>query len=184
MYRIATFLVAVALIGSGVSYFVLSNKFTVSDTAVVVYQKPSSDESNSVSITSRQLSKSENPTRIFSEQLNMNVDIALGGKNITTNEWILDSKNAFSTNESATPLIYGHNSDDVFAKLSQAGMGTEFTVQYDGASEKYTYLATRFIDVNDASILSEKSESNIMMLLTCSGPFNELRRIVYVERVA
>lgn len=178
MYKIVTSVVSIALIVGGFAYLVKANNYT-SRNARVVSNAPSVGD---VSVDDAALS--EAPVRIVSKELGIDVQIIAGSKNTTTNEWMLDTNNAFFATETSTPLLYGHNVADIFAGLSRAGTGTEFDLHHDTVTEKYTYLATRFVDPNDASVLSEKNDSDIVMLLTCSGVFNESRRIVYIQKIS
>lgn len=181
MYKIATSLVSIALIVGGFTYLVTANNYTPSN-ARVITDTPSVGSASDVSADDVALSKS--PVRIVSEKLDIDVQIMAGGKNTTTNEWMLDANNAFLAVETSTLLLYGHNVANIFANLYRAGAGTEFDLQYDTFTEKYTYLATRFVDPNDASVLRESNDPDVVMLLTCSGAFNESRRIVYIQKIS
>lgn len=181
MYKFVTFLVAVSLIVGGLSYLVMSNNFTV-NSARIITNSPSATAHDFTPVG--RVSPSQPPERIVSAELDIDVQIIAGGKDTTTNEWMLDTNNAFLAAETPTPILYGHNVSDIFAGLSMAGAGSEFDLQYDTYAHKYIYLATRFVDPDDVSILSERNNPNVVMLLTCSGVFNELRRIVYIQKIS
>ncbi len=159
--------------------YLLSVGNNVSADAIVTTQKPyQSSDSNQESSVIHEL-----PTRLSSADLDIDLEISEGSYDQATSAWTLDDSRAYSAAGTETPLIYGHNTNAVFAHLSKADVDTRFEIHYSASSEVYKYVATRFVGANDASILHEVNNPDIIALLTCSGIFNESRRIVYIQRM-
>ena len=180
MRSILLYIVAVAFIGGG-SMYLSSVSNNVSVDAVLTVQKP---QHPSVA-TSRESSVAQKqPIHLSSDDLDMDLEISEGSYDHATGSWTVGDTRVYNAVGTTTPLLYGHNTNVVFADLSKADVNTRFTLHYSTSSEVYRYVATRFVGANDASIVHETNNPDTILLLTCSGIFNESRRIVYIERIA
>lgn len=119
------------------------------------------------------------PVRITITDLTIDLNIKQGAYDKTTHGWNIDSQNAYLAIEPATPIIYAHNRPSLFYALRNVKNHTIMTLHHsDGTAVHYSYVKTRFVTPDDGSVLTE-ANSQTVILLTCSGLFDESRRIVY-----
>ncbi len=127
------------------------------------------------------------PTRLKIERLGMNLAVLQGNYDPETLAWTLSDTDAFYATPSQQPgtkpgttLIYGHNRVDAFAPLAAVGQGevVELTLE-DGTRLSYTYSHDARITPEATSILTERSLYPQLVLMTCDGMFNEVRRVMY-----
>jgi len=119
------------------------------------------------------------PVRMQIVTADLNLTVKKGTFDARTYQWTINDSDAFFAEGTATPLIYGHNRPGIFAPLSHIQKGSVLELTYaDGSTGSYVYYATRFVSPDDASVLKETNPQTVM-LLTCSGLFNDSRRIVY-----
>jgi sortase (surface protein transpeptidase) len=112
-------------------------------------------------------------------QIGIDVEVSKGGIDNTSNAWAIDGTHAFYAMNTSTPILYSHNQAKLFSNLRNADEYSRLTLTYDdGSTISLEYVATRFIDANDGSILTENNPDTII-LMTCSGIADEMRRIVY-----
>lgn len=164
--------IPLALVAAGAAYLVLAQEAHASASIIVPPPQQASVVSNEPIKT---------PSRMSIPTFSINLHVSSGVFDTKSNQWSINESDAFFAKGTATPLLYGHNRDSVFAPLADAKKGTVLELTYpDGSTAKYTYYGTRFVSPDDASVLSEK-HSDMLILLTCSGLFSDSRRIVYFE---
>lgn len=168
---------SLALIVGGLTYL-QTQTASVADGAKIVTAQPTIDKANSTKKNIRQ----EIPNRIISSDINLNIAVNAGKFDTSSSTWDVGTGSAYYASSTGTPLIYAHNTSDAFGNLKKINSSTEFELIYADTQQRYSYIATRFIDADDGKILTEESD-NMIMLMTCSGLFNEQRRIVYLRHI-
>ena len=167
---------SIVLVLSGSTYL-LNGTHSVAADAVVVSQQP---HGLAAAAKPQPQTAFGQPLRIAAKSIGLNVEVVAGFHDLSNNDWMLDADIAFYVGNTGTPFVYGHNIENIFAKLIDADVTTDFEVIYENSTESYSYVATRFVEPSDISVLNEKNDGMIM-LMTCSGAFNEVRRIVYLR---
>lgn len=123
------------------------------------------------------------PTRLNIPQAGIDLPVAIGIFDQTVGQWNINDTHAFFAHTATTPLFYGHNQPGLFEGLARVKSGDTAALSFqDGTSITLRYDKTRFVSPNDASVLTEENPRTIM-LLTCSGLFNESRRLVYFKEM-
>lgn len=127
------------------------------------------------------------PVSIVVPRLGINLAIVDGTYNTGTDSWTLtDDKAQFATMTDqpndlrGNTFIYGHNTDQVFAKLSSLGAGdVAQVVTQNGHTFNYIYSDQQSVQPNNTAILNDKPTSPRLTLMTCEGIFSQTRRIMY-----
>lgn len=96
--------------------------------------------------------------------------------------WALDDSNAFFATPSVpvnnlkgTTLIYGHNTQPVFKRLTRLLPGAKLEViTEDGARFTYEYSFVSEVKPDNVSVFNSENAPNVT-LQTCSGPWDEYR---------
>lgn len=123
------------------------------------------------------------PIRIAISDLGVNLDIKPGAYDKTTGQWNMDDRSAYIATEPATPIIYAHNRPSLFYPLRNVNENTVMSLHHsDGTVVNYTYVKTRFVTPDDGRVLAEINPRTVI-LLTCSGLFDETRRLVYFQEL-
>ena len=123
------------------------------------------------------------PNRVIASTLDIDMEVKNGSFDTQQGQWQIDDTHAFFAEGTATPILYAHNRNGMFANLSKAGHDDTLRLEYkNGDSVTYVYERVRFVSPDDAGILSE-SNSDTVVLLTCEGFFNESRRLTYFTRL-
>lgn len=146
---------------------------------------PKSAEAKSKIKTASQVIKTALPTHIDVPATGVSVDIEPGYYNFSDNTWtISDVKANFATitsvpnSESGNTYIYGHNKVEVFAKLNNAKIGDEAKViNSEGKTFVYKLVQIKDVKPDDLSLLLEYQGKPILTLQTCSGFFDQYRRL-------
>lgn len=144
-----------------------------------------SAEAKSKIKTASQVIKTALPTHIDVPATGVSVDIEPGYYNFSDNTWtISDVKANFATitsvpnSESGNTYIYGHNKVEVFAKLNNAKIGDEAKViNSEGKTFVYKLVQIKDVKPDDLSLLLEYQGKPILTLQTCSGFFDQYRRL-------
>lgn len=91
--------------------------------------------------------------------------------------WTLDQTHVFLMKGSATPILYGHGTNEVFGRLAGAAKGeiVRITTQ-SGKSYIFTYTHDKMVHYDDTRVLSEKRVGEII-LMTCIN--DQDRRLLY-----
>ena len=132
----------------------------------------------------------EIPTRIQINSQAIDLPIQKGEYLRATGQWQISEDSTFFAAASTPPnnyggntLIYAHNRPSLFAKTINLVIGDEISVSTaSGKSFRYQVTGTQDVDPRDTSILSYKGEPQLT-LLTCSGPRDSTRRLVFAKLV-
>jgi LPXTG-site transpeptidase (sortase) family protein len=170
--RSLTWAIPLVLIIVGALYLMFAQE-TQQNTALAMPTTPQNASSTPQSV--------KIPEHISIPALHLSLNVSVGTFDHKTGQWAINMADAFFAQGTATPLIYGHNRDAVFAPLAHIAKGDVLELGYeDGSMARFSYIGTRFIASDDASVLTEKDPQTII-LLTCSGFFDNQRRLVYFE---
>ena len=129
--------------------------------------------------------------RLRIERLGVDLNVRDGFYDAATKEWTLNDTEAFFATVSDRPsngpgstFIYGHNRPAAFAPL--AGLGVNDTVELsdaEGTVFRYAYVRDARIAPTVTNVLYEESDTPQLILMTCDGLFNEVRRVMYFTLV-
>lgn len=155
---------------------------------VIIAEHSKSLSTNPLGSTTYALNQTQpaehSPTAIKIDALGLDLTVREGTFDQSKQDWSIDDANAYFALGTATPIIYGHNTDEVFAPVRKAKAGDIMTITYsDGSTKQFAYKDHKLVDPNDASVLAE-SNPNSIILLTCEGFFNESRRLAYFTELA
>lgn len=134
----------------------------------------------------------QDPAHIKLPRLAVDLDVVPGEYIAKSKTWTLDRTHAFimqpiTTEQGnvlpATPVIYGHNIPAVFTKLDgvTADELLEIT-QADGKTYTFKYVDDIRVAPDDNSVL-QRAMPNTILLMTCTGPRFEERRVLRFELV-
>lgn len=131
------------------------------------------------------------PVRLEIPRLGIMLAIQPGGIDPHTNDWILSYDAAhfapMTAPASETPgntLIYGHNTPEVLMPTADLVPGDTLTITTDnGHVFTYNYRADESVIPSDTHILTSKSNTPQLSLLTCEGIWSDKRRIMYFDLV-
>jgi LPXTG-site transpeptidase (sortase) family protein len=129
------------------------------------------------------------PSTISVPRLGMDLTIVDGTYNATNDSWTLtDDKAQFATmtdlpnNQSGSTFIYGHNTDQVFAKLSGLSVGDIAQIKTtNGRTFNYIYNGQEIVQPSSTQILSEKPATPRLTLMTCEGILSLTRRVMFFD---
>ena len=137
----------------------------------------------------------DNPTSIHFARFDKTVAIEPGYYDVPSQTWTLNDDTAhFAARTqplSTTPwggqtLIYGHNTDPLFAEVNKLRDGD--VVEVTGENGHRFFYAVRGQDVvnpDETSVFDYPAEARTrLVLMACTGVWNEQRRIVYLEPIA
>lgn len=175
-YRLG--IIASLLILAGIVYIYKNNSALASNTYNIV--TPSRTDG---SATPGDQVANNTPVKIVIEKLNVQLAVNKGDYEATSATWDLDDSNAFYASGTSASLIYGHNTQAVFGQIHKLVQEDIVQLTYsDGTIKYFQMVNTRLVKPDDSSVLFE-SNPRELMLLTCSGIFNENRRLVYLQEM-
>ncbi len=127
------------------------------------------------------------PAAIDIPSVHLNVPLAAGY--IIDGIWTVSKTHALHLSNSAYPghpgniIVYGHNSRDIFGRLSQVQIGDEIILSA-ADQERYAYRITGIhtTTADDASSIAQ-TEEEVLTIYTCTGLFDSKRLIVRAERL-
>jgi sortase (surface protein transpeptidase) len=130
------------------------------------------------------------PSRLVIPSLNIDVKIADGIYNATTQTWTLSKDKAHyalmtpePNNQSGNTFIYGHNRSEVFSRLSKLAIGQDAVIYTDnGHVFTYKYRSAYETDPNDSSLFTYTG-APILTLQTCSGVWYQNRFLMTFDLV-
>ena len=180
------FILAGGLLGS--DYII---KFV--DDAHATYPSPNVIVSDSASSNPSSITQSTAlPTHVGIPSADISVDVDAGYYDSTTSTWTLGNAKAYFATLSTPPnavegntYIYGHNRDNIFLPLNKVTIGTESTViASDGKT--FTYRLSSIHDVlpTDSSWLIDYRGEPILTLQTCTGLWDQYRRLFVFDFVS
>jgi LPXTG-site transpeptidase (sortase) family protein len=135
------------------------------------------------------------PVSISIERLGINLPVAPGYYNVSTQKWTLDNHHVFTDNytntnptvsekQSKTTVIYGHDTPGVLVKTSELTHGDILTIDtQNGYQFRYYYDKSKVVPPNDTSVLREKNKGDSVILLTCTGAWYQSRRAMYFHLI-
>lgn len=129
------------------------------------------------------------PVSIHVPRLGIELAIVDGAYDRATDSWTLtDDKAQFATmtdqpnDHSGNTFIYGHNTDQVFARLSGLISGDIVEVKTDnGHTFSYVYSGEQSVLPTNTSVLSDTPATPRLTLMTCEGWLSQTRRIMYFD---
>jgi len=130
------------------------------------------------------------PVRIMVPDIRIDIPIALGNYDPTKKTWNISNKAAYfatvttpPNTVSGTTLLYAHNSKNLFGPTVDIQPGNQATVvTAGGAKFIYTYTGENVVAPTDTDVFNKASTtSHQLILLTCSGSWNQKRRLLYFE---
>lgn len=121
------------------------------------------------------------PIKLKIERLRIEVPIKSGRYDPATRTWTLNYTDAFYARNSETPLIYGHRTGNVFQKLEYLKNNDALIITTkQGNKFVFQYKNSRNLSPHSSEILSETIPNNVI-LMTCSGLWNEERKAHFFE---
>lgn len=130
-------------------------------------------------------------SRLSIERLGVRLDIRDGVYDAASQQWTLNDTDAFFATVSDPPttaagstFIYGHNRPTAFGPL--AALGVDDVVELsdeNGTTFRYTYVRDARVAPSFTEVLYEESDTPQLILMTCDGIFNEVRRVMYFTLV-
>lgn len=124
------------------------------------------------------------PVRLQIPSLGMDLTVADGYYNASTQKWTLSNNKAHyavqtpvPNAESGNTFIYGHNRKEVFRKLSQIKLGAEVVIT-TGEGRKFVYVFKGALETtpDDSSVFAYSGPS-MLTIQTCSGVRFENRQM-------
>ena len=125
------------------------------------------------------------PVRLQIPELDIDIAISSGSYNASTHQWTLDDQHAFyasitppANSAAGNTLIYGHNIAEVFSVLHDLKPGMNLIIDTDtGAIFEYEYASQVDVLPTEVHRLRPSIDAPIVTLQTCSGNWNEYRRL-------
>lgn len=103
--------------------------------------------------------------------------VRLGEYDADRRAWTLDQSHVFLMRGSATPILYGHGTNEVFGRLAGAAKGEiARVVTQSGKIYIFKYTHDKMVRYDDTQVLSEKRTGEII-LMTCIN--DQDRRLLY-----
>lgn len=123
------------------------------------------------------------------ERLGVNLPVKIGTYDQSTDSWTLSDDAVYfaavsklPNNQSGNTFIYGHNRDQVIAKLSDLVAGDVAVVKtLNGHSFAYIYVGDDVVSANTTSVLFEETEKPRLTVMTCDGAWSQDRRLMYFD---
>ena len=122
------------------------------------------------------------PTRLSVPRLDIEKEILPAHYSKDAASWSVDDTHVFYMNHSATPIIYGHATDKVFAPLKGVAKDEVLVVEDGIRQSAFKYVDDLRVTPDDVSILGKKYK-NTLLLMTCEGIYSETRRVLRFEYV-
>lgn len=125
------------------------------------------------------------PTQISIPKLHLKSEIRLGMYDPVSKNWSISNDSAYWAQPTSVPnqiagntLIYAHNSAALFGKTQNLQKGDLVQVQNsDNQIYVYSYVSHRDVLPDNLEVFKQEP-GNFLTLLTCSGTWNEQRRLM------
>lgn len=126
------------------------------------------------------------PTHISLPSAGITLPVAPGGPtDETSSEWILsqdkvnyDVTRTTINNNKGASLLYGHNTKSVLANTANLEVGDPLIIRTKNSLVfKYKLVSIRSVLPTDLAAVNEAGPARVL-LLTCEGSFNQLRRLM------
>jgi LPXTG-site transpeptidase (sortase) family protein len=131
------------------------------------------------------------PVQLSIKRLGINFPVAKGYYNSASLKWTLDSNHVFvnaytnpdpviGANQTTDVVLYGHNFNNVLGKTTEMVPGDILSLRTDtGYQFNYYFVKSEAVNPNTTNILSLNSKQYPVMLVTCTGIFDQVRRVMY-----
>ena len=133
------------------------------------------------------------PTSLYIPRLDLTTTILDGTYNVSDRTWTLSKSNAhfaletnsLSTSESGgLSLIYGHNTKYVFEATKKLQKGDILEVSTkEGQVFSYRFYSDEIVLPTDTSLFEYKGKPRLV-IMSCTGEWNEKRRIMNFELIS
>jgi LPXTG-site transpeptidase (sortase) family protein len=132
------------------------------------------------------------PVRVVIPDIGVDVSVVPGTVDNATKTWRVARGAANYATGSATPnnagtgktFIYGHRIHNVFARLSELQKGqVVYVTTSDGHVFKYTARDFLVAKPTDTTVLADIPHGQGLILMTCTGPWDSERYMVYLDLV-
>lgn len=121
-------------------------------------------------------------TRVTIDDAAISLPVIPGSYDATRGTWTLDDTHAFFMQGSATPLIYGHATANIFEPLGDLHVGAMLRLETKTGVLSFRYTSGELIAPDDTSVLT-RSMPGTLLLMTCDGVFSEHRLLLHFEFV-
>lgn len=136
------------------------------------------------------LAKQGVPTRVVVPSVNIDLPVKTGSYQPKNKSWTLDDSAIFyadqtvpANSRNGTTLLYGHGTWPLFGRIVDIRKGATAQVHTDtGLTFIYKYQSSQQVDPSDISMLTNEGPP-ILVLQTCSGPFDAYRTLVSFKLV-
>jgi LPXTG-site transpeptidase (sortase) family protein len=128
------------------------------------------------------------PVSVTVARLGIELAIIDGQYDRRTDSWTLSEDKAQFARMTDLPnttagntFIYGHNTEQVFARLSNLEPGDTATISMsDGSFFTYVYNGNHIIQPDNTSVLKSTSKPQLT-LMTCEGLLSQTRRVMFFD---
>ena len=118
------------------------------------------------------------PAKINLPRLSIYKEILPGYYNENSRKWTLNDTHAFYMTQAKTPIIYGHNTDEVFKPLDGVAENELLRViNAEGKVFLFAYIGDEHVPPTASDVVHD-FRPNTVLLMTCSGPQYQTRRIL------
>lgn len=129
------------------------------------------------------------PSHMTIDRLGIDLPIAEGTYDKTSDSWTLNDTTAFFASITALPnnkdgntFIYGHNIASVLEPVKDIVPGDLLTITTtNGHAFNYVYVDDITVTPDQTSILSAESPKPRVTLMTCQGLFSDTRRVMHFD---
>ncbi|OGK55891.1 hypothetical protein A3J15_03650 [Candidatus Roizmanbacteria bacterium RIFCSPLOWO2_02_FULL_38_10] len=126
------------------------------------------------------------PQSLFIPKLKINKSIIPGGYDFQQKTWNISTNyvhfavlSAMPSSKHGNTVIYAHNSRDLFSRINQFSTQDRVILKTKNGKEFiYEYLSQKDVIPTDISVFTNDGLPQLV-LLTCTGENNSLRRLVY-----
>jgi LPXTG-site transpeptidase (sortase) family protein len=125
------------------------------------------------------------PTKILVPSLSLEINIEEGNYNSIDKSWNVSDQNAQFISVSDNPgpengntVIYAHNTKNLFGDTHKLKDSDNVYLYNENSNLiEYEYTGFKLVDPSNVSVINS-SDSSKLTLITCSGLFNQKRRIM------
>ena len=129
------------------------------------------------------------PARLQIKRLGIDLPILPGRYQTESNTWELSNDNVhyaltshLPNNKYGNTVLYGHNRNDVLGKTNGLRTYDELVITTtNGRKFTYVYMDDAKVNPTNTQVFAEGAKSSRVTLLTCSGAWNQERRLMVFE---
>lgn len=138
----------------------------------------------------------DEPTRFTINRLGIDFPVIEGVYNTSNQKWTLDNQHIFMSaaadgnmtisnsaeQQKNIAVFYGHNFTKMLGKTDSLVVGDILTIQTrNGYVFKYHYAHDQIVKPDSVAVLNTPNKDESVALITCTGSWNQLRRIMYFK---